>query len=70
MENKRIVVMNKIIGTGMKTSAQFLRMSPADLIYSIPSIEPDELRILTEIQDSVRNGTLFECLCGKDEINE
>lgn len=41
MENKRIAVMNKIIGTEMKTSTQFLRMSPADLIYSIPSIKPD-----------------------------
>lgn len=69
-ENKRIEVLNKVIGTGMVSSYQFLRMSTADLIYSIPSLKASELRPLMEIQNAVREGNLFECLCGKDETNE
>ena len=69
-ENKKIKVFNKLIGTGICSAQQFLRMSGADLIYSIPNLEPDELSDLIAIQDSVRDGNLFECLCGKENYSE
>lgn len=69
-ENSKIQVLNKLIGTGMSSSQEFLRMSGADLIYSIPSLEPNELSVLTELQDSVRNNNLFDYLCGKGNYSE
>ena len=69
-ENKALEVLNKIVGTGLASTSEFLSMSAVDMIYSIPSLEPDELSIAIKLQDGVRDGNLFESLCGKETAYE
>lgn len=68
-DSKKISVLDKLIGTGIKGKPEFLRMSLADLVYSIPDLEADELHIMHELQDSIRDNKLFEYLCQRGEEN-
>lgn len=66
-DSRKMAVLDKLIGTGISAKTEFLRLSPVDLIDCIPDLQANELRILCELQDSVRNNNLFDFLCRREE---
>lgn len=62
-KHKKIKILEKVVNTGIKSETDFISLTPADMIKSIPELTTDEFRILCDIQDSVRAGALFSFLC-------
>ena len=62
VRTKKIKLLEKVIDAGLNTEEKIAEMTPAEMVQ-LPDITTEELRLLCDLQDSMKNGTLFTFLC-------
>ncbi len=62
VRTKKIKLLEKVIDAGLNTEEKIAGMTPAEMVQ-LPDITTEELRLLCDLQDSMKNGTLFTFLC-------
>ena len=56
-------VLEMIQDAGIRTEKEFLALSPAAVVSSLPDITTAEFRIILDMQNSIREKKLFSYLC-------
>ena len=61
---KKLKLVDKVISAGLTSEEKIISMTPAEMVQ-LPDITTEELRLLCEMQDSVKSGTFFSYLCSE-----
>lgn len=64
VRTKKMKLLEKVIDAGLTTEEKIIAMTPADMVQ-LPDITTEELRLLCDLQDSIKNGALFTFLCSE-----
>ena len=64
MRAKKMKLLDKVISAGMTSEEKIIAMTPADMVQ-LPEITTEELRLLCDMQDSIKNNTFYAFLCAE-----
>ena len=64
VRTKKMKLLEKVIDAGLTTEEKIIAMTPADMVQ-LPDITTEELRLLCDLQDSIKNGALFTFFCSE-----
>ncbi len=64
MRAKKMKLLEKVISAGLTSEEKIISMTPADMVQ-LPEITTEELRLLCDLQDSMKNNNFFAFLCSE-----
>ena len=64
MRAKKMKLLDKVISAGLTSEEKIIAMTPTDMVQ-IPEITIEELRLLCDLQDSMKNNNFFAFLCSE-----
>lgn len=64
LRQKKLKLLEKVMAAGLVKEADITAMTPADMV-KLPDITTEELRLLCDMQDSVRSGSFYSFLCAE-----
>ena len=60
----RVIPSDKVISAGLTSEEKIIAMTPADMVQ-LPEITTEELRLLCDMQDSMKSGSFYAFLCSE-----
>ena len=64
MRAKKMKLLDKVISAGLTSEEKIIAMTPTDMVQ-IPEITIEELRLLCDLQDSMKNNNFVAFLCSE-----
>ena len=64
MRAKKLKLLEKVISAGLTSEEKIIAMTPADMVQ-FPEITTEELRLLCDLQDSMKSGSFYAFLCSE-----
>ena len=64
MRQKKLKLLEKVMNAGFMKEESVTAMTPADMVQ-LPDITTEELRLLCDLQDSIRSGSFYAFLCAE-----
>ena len=64
MRAKKMKLLEKVISAGLTSEEKIIAMTPADMVQ-LPEITTEELRLLCDMQDSIKNNSFYAFLCAE-----
>lgn len=61
---KKMKLVEKVISAGLTTEEKIIAMTPADMVQ-LPEITTEELRMLCDLQESMKAGAFYAFLCSE-----
>lgn len=64
LRQKKMKLLEKAMSAGLVTEEKITAMTPAEMVQ-LPDITTEELRLLCEMQESMKNGCFYAFLCAE-----
>ena len=64
MRAKKMKLVEKVISSGLTSEEKIIAMTPNDMVQ-LPDITTEDLRLLCDMQDSMKNGGFYAFLCAE-----
>lgn len=62
---KKSHLIDRLVEVDIKAAEQVIDMKPSDFLSKIPDISSEELRLFLDLQDVVKNGSLYNWICSE-----